>query len=163
MTNNQSNDLKNILSKEIIQKEEGKKIEIKYDPSQDMKDLMNLVDNERENLINKSWSKIEKSIRLQLLNEYIENHIIEKSLDNKTSKQFKTVVIKAFQSNLLNKQSDIKYNIESNKIIDITILKYDEEKKIYEIKTKNNKVKITPKTKSKTNIDKLLNNSKKRR
>ena len=162
MTNNQSNDLKNILSKEIIQKEESKKNEIKYDLSQDMKDLMNLVDNERENLINKSWSKIEKSIRLQLLNEYIENYIIEKSLDNKTSKQFKTVVIKAFQSNLLNKQSDIKYNIESNKIIDITILKYDEEKKIYEIKTKNNKVKITPKTKSKTNIDKLLNNSKKK-
>ena len=64
---------------------------------------------------------------------------------------------------LLNKQSDIKYDTETNKIIDITILKYNKEKNLFELKTRDNKVKITPKTKSKTNIDKLLNNSKKRR
>ena len=40
---------------------------------------------------------------------------------------------------------------------------HNKEKKLFELKTRDNKVKITPKTKSKTNIDKLLNNSKKRR
>ena len=162
-SSNQSNDLKNILSKEIIVVEEKQeqKVEQKYDPSQDMKDLMELVDSERVNITNKTWSRIEKSTRLRLLNEYIENYVLENSLEDEITKQFKTIVIKAFQSNLLNKQSDIKYDTENNKIIDITIIKYNKEKKLFELKTRDNKVKITPKTKSKTNIDKLLNNSKK--
>tara|TARA_Y100000361_G_scaffold141531_1_gene146674 strand:- start:518 stop:1012 length:495 start_codon:yes stop_codon:yes gene_type:complete len=164
MDNDQSNDLKNILSKEvIIEEKKEQKVVKKYDPSQDMKDLMEMVDSERVNITNKSWSRIEKSSRLQLLNEYIENYILENSLEGESAKQFEAIVIKAFQSNLLNKQSDIKYDTETNKIIDITILKYNKEKKLFELKTRDNKVKITPKTKSKTNIDKLLNNSKKRR
>ena len=162
-SSNQSNDLKNILSKEVIidKGKEEEKVEQKYDPSQDMKDLMELVDSERVNITNKTWSRIEKSTRLRLLNEYIENYVLENSLEDEITKQFKTIVIKAFQSNLLNKQSDIKYDTENNKIIDITIIKYNKEKKLFELKTRDNKVKITPKTKSKTNIDKLLNNSKK--
>ena len=164
MDNDQSNDLKNILSKEVIvEQKQEQKVDKKYDPSQDMKDLMEMVDSERVNITNKSWSRIEKSSRLQLLNEYIENYILENSLESESAKQFEAIVIKAFQSNLLNKQSDIKYDTETNKIIDITILKYNKEKKLFELKTRDNKVKITPKTKSKTNIDKLLNNSKKRR
>ena len=164
-SNNQSNDLKNILSKEVIidKGKEEEKVEQKYDPSQDMKDLMEMVDSERVNITNKTWSRIEKSSRLQLLNEYIQNYILENSLESESAKQFEAIVIKAFQSNLLNKQSDIKYDTKTNKIIDITILKYNKEKNLFELKTRDNKVKITPKTKSKTNIDKLLNNSKKRR
>ena len=82
-SNNQSNDLKNILSKEVIidKGKEEDKVEQKYDPSQDMKDLMEMVDSERVNITNKTWSRIEKSTRLQLLNEYIDNYILEKSLE----------------------------------------------------------------------------------
>ena len=114
-SSNQSNDLKNILSKEVIVtgKEKQEQNIQKYDPSQDMKDLMEMVDSERVNITNKTWSRIEKSTRLQLLNEYIENYILENSLEGETSKQFETIVIKAFQSNLLNKQSDIKYDTEN--------------------------------------------------
>ena len=163
-SSNQSNDLKNILSKEVIvDGKEKEKVVKKYNPSQDMKDLMEMVDSERVNITNKTWSRIEKSTRLQLLNEYIDNYILEKSLEYESAKQFKTIIIKAFQSNLLNKQSDIKYDTETNKILDITILKFNKGKNLFELKTRDNKVKITPKTKSKTNIDKLLNNSKKRR
>ena len=163
-SSNQSNDLKNILSKEVIvEQKQEQKVDKKYDPSQDMKDLMEMVDSERVNITNKSWSRIEKSSRLQLLNEYIQNYILENSLESESAKQFEAIVIKAFQSNLLNKQSDIKYDIENSNIIDITIIKFNKEKNLFELKTRDNKVKITPKTKSKTNIDKLLNNSKKRR
>ena len=154
-SNNQSNDLKNILSKEVIvvgKEKQERKVEQKYDPSQDMKDLMEMVDSERVNITNKTWSRIEKSTRLRLLNEYIENYVLENSLEDEITKQFKTIVIKAFQSNLLNKQSDIKYDTENNKIIDITIIKFNKEKNLFELKTRDNKVKITPKTKSKTNI-----------
>ena len=132
-SNNQSNDLKNILSKEVIidKGKEEEKVEQKYDPSQDMKDLMEMVDSERVNITNKTWSRIEKSTRLRLLNEYIENYVLENSLEDEITKQFKTIVIKAFQSNLLNKQSDIKYDIENSKIIDITIIKFNKEKNLF--------------------------------
>ena len=93
-SNNQSNDLKNILSKEVIidKGKEEEKVEQKYDPSQDMKDLMELVDSERVNITNKTWSRIEKSSRLQLLNEYIKNYILENSLEGESAKQFETIV-----------------------------------------------------------------------
>ena len=134
MDNDQSNDLKNILSKEVIVEEkQEQKVDKKYDPSQDMKDLMEMVDSERVNITNKSWSRIEKSSRLQLLNEYIQNYILENSLEGESAKQFEAIVIKAFQSNLLNKQSDIKYDTETNKIIDITILKYNKEKELFSV------------------------------
>ena len=51
------------------EKEKAKKPE--YKPSKNMLDLMEMVDNERDNIKNKSWSKINKSAKLQLLDDYI--------------------------------------------------------------------------------------------
>jgi len=156
-----ADDLKNILSNKVeVTEEQTKK---SYEPSQGMKDIMQMVENERSTVINKSWSKIDRSNKLVLLENFIEREIEDKSLDEKESKILKILLTKALNSNLLNKQSDIKYDSVQNIILEITILKYNTETKTYEIVTKNNNVKVTPKTRSKTNIDKLLNNSKKRR
>ena len=155
-----SDDLKNILSNKVeVESEQTKK---EYEPSQGMKNIMQMVDNERDTIVNKSWSKINRSSKLVLLEEFLEREIIDKSLDDKQSKILKILLTKALNSNLLNKQSDIKYDNVQNCILEITILKYDKDTGIYEIVTKDNKVKVNTKTKSKTNIDKLLNNSKKK-
>ena len=164
MNNDESlnNDIKNILIKnKFIQKDDNLNKEKKeYNPSKNMEDLMNIVDNERNNLKNKTWSKIDKSKRLQLLLNFISEEIERESLNNETSKQLKNIIIKAFNGNLLNKQTDIKYDHNLNKITNINILSYNKKKEIYELKTRDNKIRIAPKSKSKTNIDKLLNNSK---
>ena len=167
----QSNDLKDILSKKVedidlnkdtvIDKDTDKKEE--YVPSENMRNLMQMMDDESKDIVNKSWSKINRSNKLTLLEEFIEREIIDKELDEKQGKNLSILLTKALNSNLLNKQSDIKYDSVQNTILEITILKYNTETEIYEIITKNNSVKVTPKTRSKTNIDKLLNNSKKRR
>ena len=167
----QSNDLRDILSKKTdinmdnvtdtvmdttVEKEE-------YVPSENMKHLMQMMDDESKDIVNKSWSKINRSNKLTLLEKFIEREIIDKELDETQGKNLKILLTKTLNSNLLNKQSDIKYDSVQNIILEITILKYNTETKTYEIVTKNNNVKVTPKTRSKTNIDKLLNNSKKRR
>ena len=157
-----SEDLKNILSKKS-DTESTKIPKIKYKPSDDMENLIQMMDDESKNMVNKTWSKINRSNKLTLLEEFIECEIIDKELDETQGKNLRILLTKTFNSNLLNKQSDIKYDRIENIILEITILKYNTETETYEIVTKNNNVKVAPKTRSKTNIDKLLNNSKKRR
>jgi len=167
----QSNDLRDILSKKAdinmvnvtdtvtdttVEKED-------YVPSENMKHLMQMMDDESKDIVNKSWSKINRSNKLTLLEKFIEREIIDKELDEIQGKNLRILLTKTLNSNLLNKQSDIKYDCVENTILEITILKYDVETETYEIVTKNNNVKVNTKTRSKTNIDKLLNNSKKRR
>ena len=166
------NDLKDILSKKTdidtkVDTETDTNLDVeltkKYVPSDDMKNLMQMIDDESKDIVNKSWSKINRSTKSQLLENYIEKEIEDKELDEKQGKSLKVLLTKALNSNLLNKQSDIKYDNVQNTILEICILKYDVGTKKYEIVTKDNKVKVVPKTRSKTNIDKLLNNSKKKR
>ena len=168
------NDLKDILSKKVdtdtikdvnkdITETDVELTKKEYVPSDDMKNLMQMMDDESKDIVNKSWSKINRSTKSQLLENFIEKEIEDKELDEKQGRTLKVLLTKALNSNLLNKQSDIKYDNVQNTILEICILKYDEETKKYEIVTKDNKVKVVPKTRSKTNIDKLLNSSKKKR
>jgi len=166
----QSNDLRDILSKKtdinmvnVTDTVIDTTVEKEYVPSENMKHLMQMMDDESKDIVNKSWSKINRSNKLTLLEKFIEREIIDKELDEIQGKNLRILLTKTLNSNLLNKQSDIKYDSVENTILEITILKYDVETETYEIVTKNNNIKVTPKTRSKTNIDKLLNNSKKRR
>ena len=158
-----SEDLKNVLSKkdDDISNTESQKTE--YIPSNDMSDILNMMDMESKNIINKSWSKINRSNKITLLENFIENEIETKSLDEKTGNNLKKLLIQSFNSNLLNKQSDVVYDSLQNSIIEIKSLKYDSDTNTYSLVSEKKDVKINTKTRSKTNIDKLLNNSKKRR
>ena len=158
----QPNDLKKILSTDNINEldDSPKK---QYNSLDSMADLLNMVDNERSNIENKPWSKIDKVNKNTILKKFINDYIIENELSDDSAKQFKSLLIKSFNNNLLNKQSDVKYNIKAQKIEKIIILSLNEDTNKYEIIMKDNKVKVAPKTKSMTNIDRVLNRSKKNR
>jgi hypothetical protein len=155
----QNTDLKNVLCK----KDEEPKPKVEYKPSDNMQDLLSMMDNESKSINNKSWSKINRSNKITLLEDFITREILEKNLDEKQSKTLNALLIKSLNNNLLNKQSDIIYDSLQNIIIEIKTLKFDKETLIYSLITQKNDVKVNTKTRSKTNIDKLLNNSKKRR
>ena len=159
-----SEDLKNVLSKSDDTTEtnsESQKTE--YLLSSNMSDILNMMDTESKNIVNKSWSKINRSNKITLLENFIENEIETKSLDEKTGNNLKKLLIQSFNSNLLNKQSDVIYDSLQNTIIEIKSLKYDSDTNTYSLVSEKKDVKVNTKTRSKTNIDKLLNNSKKRR
>lgn len=157
-----SEDLKNVLTKSdtssnsIPQKKE-------YVPTDNMSDILNMMDMESKNIVNKSWSKINRSNKITLLENFIESEIENKNLDEKTGNNLKKLLIQSFNSNLLNKQSDVIYDSLQNIIIEIKSLKYDSDTNTYSLVSEKKDVKVNTKTRSKTNIDKLLNNSKKRR
>ena len=158
-----SEDLKNVLSKSdnTVSNSELQKKE--YVPSSNMTDILNMMDTESKNIVNKSWSKINRSNKITLLENFVENEIETKSLDEKTSNNLKKLLMQSFNSNLLNKQSDVVYDSLQNTIIEIKSLKYDSDTNTYSLISEKKDVKVNTKTRSKTNIDKLLNNSKKRR
>lgn len=158
-----SEDLKNVLSKsddKVSNSEQQKK---EYVPSSNMSDILNMMDMESKNIVNKSWSKINRSNKITLLENFVENEIETKSLDEKTGNNLKKLLMQSFNSNLLNKQSDVVYDSLQNTIIEIKSLKYDSDTNTYSLVSEKKDVKVNTKTRSKTNIDKLLNNSKKRR
>ena len=131
----------------------------KFNSLDSMKDLLAVVDTNTNNSLNKSWSKLNKTDKLKLINNFIEIEANKKDIDK--SKLEKLLHI-SFKNSLLNKQSVVEYDIKNNVIKNIKILKYDDETNTYEIKVENN-MKVQSKPKSKSNIDKLLNKSKKNR
>ena len=157
-----SEDLKNVLSKSDDTSSNSKQKK-EYVPSSNMSDILNMMDTESKNIVNKSWSKINRSNKITLLENFVESEIEDKNLDEKTSNNLKKLLIQSFNSNLLNKQSDVVYDSLQNNIIEIKSLKYDSDTNSYSLVSEKKDVKVNTKTRSKTNIDKLLNNSKKRR
>ena len=159
-----SEDLKNVLSKSDDTTESNSiPQKMEYVPTDNMSDILNMMDTESKNIVNKSWSKINRSNKITLLENFVENEIETKSLDEKTGNNLKKLLIQSFNSNLLNKQSDVVYDSLQNTIIEIKSLKYDSDTNTYSLVSEKKEVKVNTKTRSKTNIDKLLNNSKKRR
>ena len=148
-------DLRDVLEKPI----EETSSPTKFNSLDSMKDLLEVVDTNTNNSLNKSWSKLNKTDKLKLINKYIEIETNEKDIDK--SKLEKLLHI-SFKNGLLNKQSIVDYDIKNNVIKNIKILLYDEDTSTYTIKVDNN-MKVQTKPKSKSNIEKLLNKSRKNR
>lgn len=154
----QSVDLKKILNGN--NSEEEKREKPKYVLSDRMQSMMDMVDEERKSLESLPWSKLNKSKRSKLLDDFILYYSVENELDEIKTQQLKKLLHKSLSNNLLNKQSDINYNIKEKKINKISSLIYNESKKRFEIKIKETNSRVS--TKSKTNIDRLANQSKKK-
>ena len=154
----QSIDLKKILNGN--NSEEEKREKPKYVLSDRMQSMMDMVDEERKSLESLPWSKLNKSKRSKLLDDFILYYSVENELDEIKTHQLKKLLHKSLSNNLLNKQSDINYNIKEKKINKISSLIYNESKNRFEIKIKETNSRVS--TKSKTNIDRLANQSKKK-
>ena len=118
-----------------------------------------LIDQEKEERFTKPWSKLDKGTKLNRIHLFIKKQKIENFLDDPQEKQLKILLLNLFETSRLNKISDIDYSTELKEIISIKNLIFNEETKEYSY---NNLVK-NKKTdsKSKSNIDRHFNRSKK--
>lgn len=152
-------DLKKILNGKNMS-DLDKKEKPKYVLSDRMKFMMDMVDEERKSLDDLPWSKLNKSKKSKLLDDFILIYSVENDLDTIKSEQLRKLLHKSLNINLLNKQSDVNYNIEEKKINKISTLFLNKLTNKFEIKMKENNNRVS--TKSKTNIDRLANQSKKK-
>lgn len=177
MDNSNTLDLKNILNNPTINnsdtddKKEKNETNINtsfipintviYKPQ--VGNIFELLDSHNNNnIIKKPWSKLDKSNKVKILNNFIEKEKNEKSLSQETVKQLKTILHKALYNNLLNKQQDIVYDSDKKIIVKINSLQYNFETKTYAIKFKDkSSSRVT--SKSKTNVDRLISSNNKRK
>ena len=148
-----NSDLKNILSTQKIKPKPRK-----YELSVNMRDILNIIETEMTDTKNKSWSKLNKSQKRDKINNFVDSYELEgESIQDRRDK-LREVLIIGLKQNKLNKQSDVKYNIETETIEKINILEInnnDFELKKPKSKTKCNINKSTPKS----NIERIVNRS----
>lgn len=105
-----------------------------------------------KSMYDKEWTKLEKGMKLNRLQIFVQEEKEKNDLDEKESEDLKTLLFKMCNDGQFNKANIVEY--ENEKIMSIKILEYDEDSKKYRGKKVKKKVRTTPKSKS--NLDRLL-------
>ena len=121
--------------------------------SDNEKDINEYIDNEKNNIYNKSWSKLNNGSKLNRLKLHINILEDKYTLSNEEKTELSLLLINALKKSKLNKVSELVYDSELGEIQEIKALSFNEETRKFTLKTTEQKHK--PK-KSKSNIDKLL-------
>jgi len=147
-------DLKNILSTQKIKPNPRK-----YELSVNMQDILNIMETEMADTKNKSWSKLNKSQKRDKLNLFIDSYELEGESIDEQRNNLREVLITGLKYNLLNKQSEVKYNIETETIEKITILQI-KDIGVFELQKTNKTGKSSiNKSTPKSNIDRIVKRS----
>ena len=101
------------------------------DTSKNEEIFKQLIDKEKEERFNKSWSKLDKGTKINRLNLFFKKKKINNELNDNQKKQLKILLIQSFENGSLNKSSDIEYSIEDKEILNIKNLEFDEKNKKY--------------------------------
>ena len=147
-------DLKNILSKQKLKPKPRK-----YELSVNMRDILNIMETEMADTKNKSWSKLNKSQKRDKLNIFIDSYELEGESIDERRNRLRELLITGLKQNKLNKQSNVKYNIETETIEKITILQTNENGDFILQKSKQNSKTTINKSTPKSNIDRIVNRS----
>ena len=123
-----------------------------------MQDIIDAVEKEKDSRFKKSWTKLDKGSKLNRLSLFIERETENKDLDDECQKKLKKLLTNACEKGSLNKVNDVEYNEETQEILSIKNLIYDENKGLYSFNLPKKIIK--PANKSKSKIDRHFSRSK---
>lgn len=123
-----------------------------------MDQLLEVIENEKNNRFKNSWIKLDKGSKLNRLQNFIDAQKIENDLNEKESDKLKKLLFHLCENDSLNKTVDVDYDIESCEINNIKNLKYNKDKKSYSYDLSKKTIKSP--SKSKSNIDRHFSKSK---
>ena len=84
-----------------------------------MQDIINAVEKEKDNRLQKSWTKLEKGSKLNRLSLFIEKECEDKDLSEDGKKKLKKLLFHVCENGSLNKVNDVEYSDETYEIISI--------------------------------------------
>jgi hypothetical protein len=103
----------------------------------------NLMDEllEKEKMRNKTevWVKLDKTIKIQKLHQFAEKYGKDHNLPTKDIKSLKAFFIDCLEKNKLNKIKDVNYNKETQDIISIPALHFNQSNRSFTLKIVDNK------------------------
>ena len=123
-----------------------------------MDQLLEVIENEKNNRFKNSWIKLDKGSKLNRLQNFIDAQSTENDLNEKESDKLKKLLFHLCENDSLNKTVEVDYDIESCEINNIKNLKYNKDKKSYSYELPKKTVKSP--SKSKSNIDRHFSKSK---
>lgn len=126
-----------------------------------MEELLKKIDLEKENRFKKQWTKLDRGSKLDRLLLFVKIEKIEKTLSDSSENQLKSLLIQIHSSNLLNKSSEIEYDIENSKIIQIHNLSFDTGQGKYVFHKPEKKPKKNASQTNTSNMERHFNRSKK--
>ena len=118
-------------------------------------DMNTLLEKETKEIFNKSWNKLEKGLKFNRINKYLDTLKEEHSLTDQDIKEVKIMLFAKVSKGGLTKNTEVSYNKETAVIVKINPLYYDEKKKKLLMK-KDAPKKAKSTGRSKSNIERLL-------
>ena len=126
----------------------------------DVNELDKLLEKEKQDNKGAIWIKLDKTERIQRLQDYAEVYSREHKLNSKEEKALRLFFKSCLDKNNLNKAKDVNYNKEERRIISIPALHFNTVTKNYTLKIMDSKrvstmKSLTPKKYSLTNKEDL--------
>ena len=135
----------------------NRKLSLSHESDGEIKKMLN---KEKKQYYKQAWNKLDNGMKINRIKLFVESEKNKNSLDEGQTDTLRKLLITTCTSGKLNKSSDISYNKEEGYIVNIKILKYNESTKEYKIQINESKKKQSS-SKSKSNIDRFLNTTKK--
>jgi len=126
-----------------------------------MEELLKKIDQEKENRFKKQWTKLDRGSKLDRLLLFVKMEKIEKTLSDNDENQLKSLLIQIHASNLLNKSSEIDYDIDNSKIMHIHNLSFDTDQGKFFFQKPDKKPKKNISQTNTSNLERHFNRSKK--
>lgn len=141
-----------------------KKNQPKPSESKEIEDFDKFFEDEVSRMYNNTWNKLDKNMKKNRINIFIENFCEENELDIDKRKQFKILIMNEFDKDNLNKKSEVDYDEEKAEIILLNNLivkkEGEDEELVFSFKEKKKNNKITSTYKSKSELAKVITQTK---
>jgi len=127
---------------------------LKEDKSYTETDINKMIDDEKGKIYNQTWTKLDMGSKINRLTLYSQKCKEEFKLNENEHKKLQKLLITACNKKKINKISEISYDKENGIILDIKVLEFNIEKRLFTLNFPESKSK--PKSGSKSNIERLL-------
>mgnify|MGYP001200757994 CR=1 FL=1 len=125
-----------------------------YEPTPNVDNIEYFLENEKVANKDKPWSKLSKAYKLKKISEYVLDYSKEKKLTDEQITELKKYLIQCLNRKKLQRQKDVVYDMDTNKIKLINGLTYNKNRNKFTLKQKDKKkgntLKSLPPKKNKT-------------
>lgn len=136
-TKEQCQDLKNIQYKTMLMN--GVKTDLKASINKDTERIEKMLDKEKGNRKNISWSRMSKISRIKKLNQYANSYKDKNNLSEKEYEALKKYLSNALDRKRLIKVKEVKYDKDEECILDIPNLVFNVSSKKFTLKRSDKK------------------------
>ena len=134
-----------------------------YESQPNVDNIEFFLASEKEACKKKPWSKLSKASKLKKINEYAIVYCTEKKIDSVKCKELKKYLEQCLNRKKIQRQKDVIYDIETNKIKSIHGLQYNKNTNKFTLRIKDKKTNTLKSLPPKKNKTQNKNGKKRRR